>query len=215
MNKCPFTPRRGYVDARSEYLYHFHNIDDDNDDEETNSKMNLPTKSMVASTDAADPLYFWQLYSLIGHTLVVEIVTDFYQRVFADTANPWFRDVFVGAAPLRHHINAQVAYWVDAFGGGRCYHGGDYRLQFHHSHNAHEIMNAKGAKRWMEHMRATLESLYEKGQFPADDPRIFGCIVNFLETKMRTYAMDHRWQFDESDFSSLKEMNNVNERVDR
>lgn len=201
-NGCPFKPRHGYVDARSDYLYHFHNTVDDDDTDADDG--NLPTKSLVASTNVEDPLYFWQLYSLIGAEPIMDIVTNFYERVFADTDNPWFRDVFENVAPLGHHINAQVAYWVDAFGGGRWYHGGNYRLNFHHTHNAREIMTAKGAQRWMYHMGGALMAAKDKTVFK-DDPRILTCIVDFLEAKMRTYAMDHGWKFDEADFAPLRE----------
>lgn len=203
MTKCPFEPKRGYVDARIDYLQHFHELDRDDDNDDSN----LPTASRVASTNQEDPLYFWQLYSLIGHDLVIDIVTEFYDRVFADTQNPWFRNVFERAAPKGHHINTQVAYWVDAFGGGRCYHGGNYRLNFHHTHNAREIMTAKGATHWMHLMQDTLLHLLhdKKNPFLVQDPRVFPCIVSFLETKMRTYAAEHGWKFDESDFTTLKE----------
>lgn len=43
-----------------------------------------------------------------------------------------------------HHIETQTAFWIDSFGGGRAYHGGDYRLNFHHEHNAGQVMNAEG-----------------------------------------------------------------------
>jgi truncated hemoglobin YjbI len=203
---CPFTPKRGYVDARTDYLNHFfHDADDE-------KSCNVPTTSIVASTDVEDPLYFWQLYSLMGHVPVVEIVQEFYDRVFDDSSNPWFRDVFEWAGPKRHHINTQVAYWVDSFGGGRCYHGGNYRLTFHHQHNAREIMNAPGAKRWMFHMAAALNVVKDKNPLFKKDPRIFPCIVDFLEAKMRTYAMDHGWKFDASDFASLREGNVINKK---
>ena len=207
MTKCPFEPKRGYVDARVDYLRHFHSLGSSSSSNRDDDDSNLPTASRIASTNPEEPLYFWQLYSLIGHDLVVDIVTDFYERVFADTENPWFRSVFEQAAPKGHHINTQVAYWVDAFGGGRCYHGGNYRLNFHHTHNAREIMNAKGATHWMHHMKETLLHLLQKQKNPylVQDPRIFSCIVTFLETKMRTYAVEHGWKFDESDFTTLKE----------
>jgi len=197
-NGCPFQPRRGYVDARSDYLYHFHNKNAIEDDDKNNK---LPTKSLMASTNIEEPLFFWQLYSLMGVEPIVDLITDFYDRVYADTDNPWFRNVFVQVAPKHHHIHAQVAYWVDAFGGGRYYHGGNYRLTFHHTHNAREIMTRKGAQRWMVHMRAALMAK----QSAFKDPRILPCIVTFLETKMRTYAMDHGWNFDKADFAPLKE----------
>jgi len=199
-NGCPFKARKGYVDARSDYLFHFHKaVDDDGDDDDNK----LPTKSLMASTNIEDPLYFWQLYSLIGSEPIMDLVTDFYKRVFADIGNSWFRDVFVNVAPLGHHIHTQAAYWVDAFGGGRRYHGGNHRLNFHHVYNAREIMNAKGAQRWMYHMRGALMAAKDQRVFKKD-PRVIPCIVDFLEAKMRTYAMNHGWQFEEADFEPLK-----------
>ena len=59
-------------------------------------------------------------------------------------------------------------------------------------------MNAKGAKRWMYHMKNALRKNYH--HFSAD-PRILPCIVDdFLKTKMKSYAKTHCWEFDESDF---------------
>jgi len=37
--------------------------------------------------------------------------------------------------------------WIDVMGGGFFYQGGEYRLNFHHTHNAFELMNEKGAQR--------------------------------------------------------------------
>lgn len=199
---CPFKARRGYVDARSDYLFHFYRAVDD--DDTVTEDANLPTKSLVASTHLADPLYFWQLYSLIGPKPIIALVTHFYECVFADKKNPWFRDAFIRVAPLEHHINTQAAYWIDAFGGGKYYHGGNYRVTFHHRHNARSVMNAKGATRWMYHMTKILIAAKEKRVFQ-EDPRVIPCIVDFLEAKMRTYAMDNDWIFDASDFTPLRE----------
>jgi truncated hemoglobin YjbI len=139
--------------------------------------------------------HFWQLYSLIGSEPIVDFVQDFYERIFADDEAEWFRSVFVKVARLDHHVATQAAYWIDAMGGGRCYHGGNYRLSFHHHHNASEIMTASGTKRWMYHMRRALSS-YRK----FTDPRIKPCIMDFLKTKMMTYAQEFEWDFDERDF---------------
>ena len=140
-------------------------------------------------------MYFWQLYSLIGHEPIIDIVTDFYTRVYNDTEATWFRDAFTRIASKDHHIATQVMYWVDAMGGGRVYHGGNYRLRFHHEHNAGHVMTAKGATRWMYHMRGALIA-YPK----FDDPRVMPCIASFLKTKMPKYAEEFDWKFDESDF---------------
>ena len=184
--QCPFDPRAGYVTAEMHKEYAATNPEVKNIDV-TNQY------ALTASLDDNQPLYIWQLYSLIGEGPIIEIVTDFYKRVFADTDEPWFRNSFTKVAPLNHHIATQAAYWIDAMGGGRKYHGGNYRLNFHHYHNAKQVMTAAGAKRWMYHMRGALE----KVRF--DDPRIKPCIVDFLRTKMMTYAKDFGWCFDEKD----------------
>jgi hypothetical protein len=86
-----------------------------------------------------------------------------------------------------------------AFGGGRAYHGGDYRLSFHHEHNAGQVMNAAGASRWMKHMG---EALCETNFTTlTGDVRVKPCIVDFLRTKMNKYAKEFRWKFDENDFN--------------
>lgn len=209
---CPFHARRGYVDARADYLLHFHGVVEKSGIG-TNDE-SIPTKSLVASTNLNDPLYFWQLYSLIGTKPILDLVTDFYTRVFDDTQNAWFRDVFIAIAPLGHHINTQAAFWVDAFGGGKCYHGGNHRVNFHHAYNAREVMNAKGAERWMHHMTNALIAAKDESVF-RKDPRIMPCIVDFLDAKMRTYAHQHSWDFDTSDFGKLREVFGQTKEVKR
>ena len=48
--------------------------------------------------------------------------------------------------------------WLDAMGGGLKYHGAEFRLSFHHQHNAFELMNEKGAERWIKLMFETLDT---------------------------------------------------------
>lgn len=137
----------------------------------------------------------------MGKRPIIQIVQFFYQRIFNDHDEPWFRAPFVRISGIEHHIATQVAFWIDAFGGGHAYHGGDARLNFHHERNAVTIMNARGAKRWMHHMTATLLEL----NFDHIDKRVMPCIVDFIRTKMIKYAEHHEWKFDDSDFSALIE----------
>ena len=117
-------------------------------------------------------------------------------------------------------------------GGGKKYHGGDFRLNFHHSNNASQVMNARGATRWMHHMRETIMSTdfrcvkckcvcFLRARFGFDsavslgvaksdldlcsatDGRVKPCIVDFLRTKMVKYAKQHSWEFNEHDFDGL------------
>lgn len=197
-NKCPFETSSGYTteEGRLQYLL---------EQGVTKEKAETISKSLNADMDPSKPLYFWQLYSLIGHEPILEIVQDFYERVYGDDEEPWFRDAFSDISGIHHHVQTQALYWIDAFGGGKLYHGGSYRLNFHHHGNASQVMNAKGAKRWMYHMRSALESL------TFEDPRIMPCIVDFLRVKMKTYAKEHHWEFDESDFDFAKELSSNGE----
>jgi truncated hemoglobin YjbI len=187
ISRCPFNARKGYAtdQSRREYLEVWKKTEDE-----------LPS-SLVADPDKTKPLFFWQLYSLIGKDPIIDIVTAFYSNVYADEEEEWFRRAFTRISEKEHHILTQAAYWIDAMGGGRVYHGGSHRLNFHHTYNAASVMNAQGAARWMYHMRAALAS-YNFTKF--GDPRIQPCIVEFLKTKMIVYAGEFDWEFDEIDF---------------
>ena len=136
-----------------------------------------------ASTDIKVPIQFWQLYSVLGHDRIVAIVRAFYQRVFADEA--WFTDVFKKVGGIEHHIKTQSAMWIDVMGGGMTYHGGEYRLSFHHTHNAMQLMNDKGAQRWVMLMRATLDN---PSVDLTDDSRVRPAINTFLTYFLEKYA---------------------------
>lgn len=139
--------------------------------------------SLTAPSDTAKPIQFWQLYSVLGQDPIVGIVQRFYQRVFKD--EPWFTSVFERVGPLNHHISTQASMWVDVMGGGPYYHGGEFRLSFHHTHNAMALMNDKGAERWVSLMRQTLDTSVD---LMTDDPRVRISINTFLTHFMSKYA---------------------------
>jgi truncated hemoglobin YjbI len=139
--------------------------------------------SLTASRQATTPIQFWQLYSVLGPQRINNIVTRFYNRVYADEA--WFASVFSRISGKEHHIQTQSAMWLDVMGGGMRYHGGEYRLNFHHTHNAFELMNAKGARRWTELMVTTLN---DPVTALTDDPRVRPATNTFLDFFMRKYA---------------------------
>jgi truncated hemoglobin YjbI len=147
----------------------------------------LSVDTLTADPDTTKPLYYWQLYSLLGWEYIEEIVTKFYERVYDDDEDPHFRKAFTQLADLQHHIETQSAYWQDAFGGGKVYHGSHGRLNFHHERNAYQVMNAEGATRWMMHMGMALHDMFPV--LKAVDPRIPATIIDFLETKMKKYVL--------------------------
>ena len=189
---CPYAASHGFttLQARKHWMA-------------AHDKANVD-ESLHANLDDPDsPLYFWQLYSLLGSDKIIGIVRAFYERVYADDDEEWLRDAFISIRPpLNHHVATQSAFWIDAFGGGRQYHGSEYRLSFHHSQQeVLRVMNARGAARWMHHMALALNV---DTDFRHEDPRVKPCIVDFLETRMRKYALAHGWEFDPYDFDSLK-----------
>jgi len=141
--------------------------------------------SLTAPTDHSKPIQFWQLYSVLGQDPIVRIVQGFYQRVFADEA--WFTSVFERVGGIGHHINTQASMWIDVMGGGPFYHGAEFRLNFHHHHNAMQLMNDKGAERWAGLM---LETLDASAELQAKDPRVRVSINTFLSHFMTKYADD-------------------------
>jgi len=156
----------------------------------TGSEAAKISSSLEASTDPKKPIYFWQLFSVLGPDRIYNIVKKFYENVYADKEDEHFREAFTRISGVEHHIMTQTAFWVDAMGGGRRYHGGWYRLSFHHDYNAHQVMNKDGAVRWMYHMNRALEA-----SDLTEDPRVKASVVDFLQTHMDKYA-------DQFDFDS-------------
>lgn len=141
--------------------------------------------SLSAPNDRSKPIQFWQLYSVLGPERIVRIVTGFYERVFDD--EQWFSSVFARIGGVNHHVNTQSAMWVDAMGGGPAYHGGEFRLNFHHTHNAMPVMNEKGAERWVSLMVAALEA---SAHLMTEDERVRPSLNTFLAHFFDKYATD-------------------------
>ena len=145
--------------------------------------------SLNASNDLTKSVQFWQLYSVLGQDPIVNIVRSFYERVFAD--EDWFTSVFAGVGDIGHHMNTQASMWIDVMGGGPYYHGAEFRLNFHHTHNAIQLMNEKGAERWSQLMLDTLDS---SAQHMTEDPRIRPSINTFLTHFMGKYSQEFAFE---------------------
>jgi truncated hemoglobin YjbI len=139
--------------------------------------------ALTASNDVDKTIQFWQLYSVLGPDRIVNIVKRFYEQVYDD--EHWFSSVFSNIGDITSHTNSQSSMWIDVMGGGHAYHGGDYRLSFHHTHNAIQLMNDRGAQRWTKLMVATLnDPLLDI----TDDPRIRPSLNTFLAHFLGKYA---------------------------
>ena len=145
--------------------------------------------SLKASSDMKKPIQFWQLYSVLGQDPIVGIVSDFYRQVFTD--EKWFRAPFARVGDVNHHIGTQASMWLDVMGGGPYYHGAEYRLNFHHTHNAHMLLDEKGARRWVKLMVQALES---SQHLMTEDLRVRLSINTFLAYFFAKYASDFKFK---------------------
>lgn len=165
--------------------------------------------SLSAPNDITKPIQFWQLFSVLGQEHIVNIVANFYTRVFND--EQWFRVVFERVGPISHHINTQAAMWIDVMGAGPIYHGGDFRLNFHHTHNAIQLMNEKGAKRWVKLM---VEALDASNDHMTNDPRVRLSINTFLTHFFGKYAEEFKFEnletFGETNATYKRKINFMN-----
>jgi truncated hemoglobin YjbI len=145
--------------------------------------------SLTAPSDVSMPIQFWQLYSVLGQDPIVELIRSFYKRVFAQ--DHWFKSVFARVGGINRHIETQASMWIDVMGGGPYYHGAEFRLNAHHTHNAMQLMNDKGAELWTKLMLKTLDS---SSFLAAEDPRIRVSINTFLSFFMSKYAKDFAFE---------------------
>lgn len=145
--------------------------------------------SLSASNNSSKPIQFWQLYSVLGQKNIIKIVKNFYDRVYRD--EPWFQSVFARVGDSSHHVRTQSAMWFDVMGGGSTYHGAEFRLNFHHKHNAFELMNGKGAERWVKIMVQTLD---ESEEYMTGDTRVRPSINTFLSYFIQKYATEFEFK---------------------
>ena len=53
VNSCPFEPKAGYVDARAEYLHHFHGVQSEKDGEALEAEVKVLTQELSTLTVSA------------------------------------------------------------------------------------------------------------------------------------------------------------------
>ena len=162
---------------------------------ESNLTLNAFKEECVMSlnyeVNNTDRLYFWQLYSILGEERIHNFIQTFYENIFNDLNDVYFSNTFKKLGTIEYHIFGQQNFWLDIMGGGKKYAGGEFRLERHHN-LAKDIMNKKGAKRWLYHMEKTLNNhLLDL----TNDYRVKFCIVDFVHFFMKKYAEQFRFVF--------------------
>lgn len=160
---------------------------------------NIPRKSWVLSLQAQDdqskPIYFWQLYSVVGSDFIKDIVTQFYNNVFKDNKNKWFSSEFKDGGSLKYHIKRQTLFWLDVMGAGPYYKGGKSMLNNHHK-LVESIMNEKGANLWIEHMNSAIKTTLNNKSFSQDNrQRIKKSLHEFISYLMMDYSKEFSFNF--------------------
>ena len=153
-----------------------------------NVTVNDSVTSLHASPDSDDPIYFWQLFSVLGEDRIRCLIQTFYELVLQDDTP--FGEAFRETGTLSHHVDRQTLFWLDVTGGGHSYLGGEKKLKMKHR-LSEDVMNVRGARRWMYHfIRALRRS--DLGDQPV---RVLSCIVDFLVFFMQRYAVEFDFNF--------------------
>lgn len=143
--------------------------------------------SLTASDNLNDPLFFWQIHSVAGRNPIFKLATLFYKRVFDDTDNDWFKGPFEVLSSKNYHIMSQAMMYIDCFGGGRLYGGGEKRVNLHHGDiMAKLLMTDRGAIQWSIYMKESLQEMQE--ELHAIDPRMRTALNTFLQYFMDKYG---------------------------
>jgi len=99
------------------------------------------------------------IYQKIGHGAFVKLSTEFYNRVFKDEKEPWFKEIFIGSSK-EEAIQNQYEFFIQRMGGPPLFsqRKGHPALL---GRNQDFKIDDKGAKRWLEHMKEALDSVPE------------------------------------------------------
>lgn len=151
-------------------------------------KIKKVTKNMLSLKASSDKLYFWQLYSILGEDIITDIITRFYTRIFNDTINIGFSNVFKESGSIEYHIMGQKRFWLDAMGGGKYYRNGKKKVYQHHV-MVKNIMTYEGSILWLYHMYSVLDTYTELHK----DIRVVPCIKEFLLFFMKKYSKQFKF----------------------
>ena len=147
--------------------------------------------SVTASTDPDEPIYFWQLYSVMGEKRMRDLIHRFYELVLKDNTD--FGRAFVELGDLEHHVSRQLSFWMDVTGGGKTYKGGLKRLEMKHR-LSRELMHESGSRRWMYHFVRALR----RSDLGYEPVRVLTCVVDFLCFFMHRYSVEFDFNFVDS-----------------
>ena len=147
---------------------------------------NKKITSLIASNNPSDPIFFWQLYSILGESPIHTLISIFYENVFNDN-DKWFSEEFIELGSLEYHIKGQKRFWLDIMGGGKHYVNGMNRLNLRHS-LVDNIMTVEGSNKWLENMNKApipfltifLNDFLEQPVFLANSLLTFNFLIPYI-----------------------------------
>lgn len=186
--KMTFIPKEGFLTQimKNEYIKYLREKG-----ELIDTCVDKSVLSLYSHDNTSSNLYFWQLYSILGEKPILELITNFYTRIFNDNEKPWFRDFFKDLGSLEYHIKGQTNFWLDTMGAGKYYQGGEKKLKFKHE-LTRELMTTTAANRWLYHMVLALKDTSNSFN---QDPRIIPCLERFLLFFMNRYSLEFDFNF--------------------
>lgn len=151
------------------------------------------------------PIYFWQLYNILGEYHIKNIITIFYTNIFNDKnpINFWFTKFFKEKGNLEYHINNQTNLWLDIMGGGKLY---TYILKYNktlitNNNNYFNLnnflvynINKKYNDKWILYMIETFKNINTN----IFDNRIITCLIDFITFFIYKYNMPCDFNFIEN-----------------
>ena len=196
---CPFSSSNGHLTQLMRRLFLEREISLDRLPPEALEDPSVTT-IQASKQEQGGRLYFWQLYSILGDDVVNELTEHFYTGIFSDE-DDWFRKGF-GRPNVKYHAVFLSMAFLDCFGGGKMYKGGEERLDDIHERTAghsapHFLFTELGAKKWAGHMVVALDKV--QPQLDKIDIRARATINEFLSFMMSRYAQ--QYDFDTADVS--------------
>jgi len=97
------------------------------------------------------------LYTVLGRNGVVALSTAFYNRVYSDTENQWFMDIFDGHTK-EESIQNQYEFFIQRWGGPPLYS----QRKGHPALKARHVnfkVTPRSAVRWLQHMSAAMDDV--------------------------------------------------------
>lgn len=162
--------------------------------------MDILTRVMQANTDGylIDKM---NVYEAIGRDKFIELSTAFYNRVYSDDEDKFFREQFANR-PIEGAIQNQYEFFIQRMGGPQLYSerkrgdrwGGHPALRARH---APFVVNTANADRWLHHMHLALDDVKITGEVREAMWQFFRDVAYFLRNAREPAGTKGKYELDQ------------------